>query len=198
MSDSHDLEGIMQRTMQIACPSCGSEQSSRAATCTDCGAELSEDDEEGFSYVSEPERVASGGCKVKITPLERSKNYKALLKAKRIEDGSVSGEEFQTIVSHLKFVGTSGIKVMESAPARARFGTLEGEGRHAVELMEQGFQRLKAGAEQMETYLTTMDANALRAGAAEAEAAFRDIDTSQHIAQELRAQQRDDDEATAS
>ena len=55
----NDLQGILHRALQTTCPACGVEQAPRAVTCTECGADIvdNEDEEfESFSYVSEEAR----------------------------------------------------------------------------------------------------------------------------------------------
>jgi len=193
MSDKEaDLQGILSRALEVTCTSCGSTQSSRDDTCSACGAVLPEDeDEPSFSMMSEaPEAAELPPGVLKITPLEKSKNFIALRKAGTIPEGGVSETEFREIMTKLKFVGDSGVKVFESAPARAKFGPLKGEGKAAAELMNRGFIRLLGGVKRMETYLDKRDAAELKAGLAEAEGGFVDIDTAQHMAAAARDKER--------
>lgn len=188
-----DLQGIMSRAMEVTCPSCGAAQSSRDDKCDACGAVLPEEEDEPSISVMEQREVDPDAeieelppGSVQITPLEESRNFKALRRAGAVDQGGCTETEFREIMTRLKHVGDSGVKIFDSAPAKAKFGGLQGEGKAAAELMNRGFKRILDGVKRMEGFLEKRDAAELKAGLAEAEGGFVDIDRAQHMAQAAR------------
>jgi hypothetical protein len=181
-----DLGGILNRTLKTTCEACGAELPPRTRQCTECGAAISDDDEEEesrFNVVSgEPSGGPAGGGKRSI-PLERARNYIAMRDA---AEGAVSGEmsddAFRAVLQKMKTVATTGLKVLQSDVARARFGSLPDHERAAAERMERGFVQLQEGTRRMEAWLTGRNPEDIREGWREAERGWIDIDAAQEEA----------------
>lgn len=187
-----DLDGILHRTLKVTCAACGTELPPRSETCSACGAAIDEDDEDAGALslvAADPAGPSASGKK--SLPLERAKNYIALRDAaERVLSGALDADSYRATLQRIKSVATTGLKVLQSDVARARFGSLPANEKAAAERMERGFQALHDGIVRMGRYLESGDAADVREGWAEADRGWIDIDGAQDMAQEI-SEERD-------
>lgn len=183
MSEGVDMASILNQGIERACPACGQVQETRAPRCAACGVEMEVDeDESAFNMMSEgPERAGSGATR---TPLERSKNFKALKKASAgILDGSVSEDEYRQIVKRLGVVADTGVRLFQTEQYKRKFAEASRLEQQLNTEMQAGFDKLYKGVLRMNEYLKTHDPEDVRQGSALAEVGFVEIDRVQEQAE---------------
>lgn len=176
-----DLQSRLQQSLQLTCGQCGEELSQGVDHCSACGAPV--DEEENFAFA-----VDRGGERTGVKPdgavaLEQSKNYVLM---KHLVDGMLAGtiseDDCRVAFTQIKALVRTGLTVLQSDVARARFADLPVEQKLAMDTLEQGFETVGRGVARLETCIGSRNPDEIRDGWEETERGLRAVEKARDTA----------------
>lgn len=178
------------------CAKCSHENAPGSTVCVSCGASLVAEEEPGMNVLSpSPEPAAETPTSTEKKPvkqeLEESTNYIRFKKAiAGIQDGSVSTDEFLSIVKRLRNLADSGLMLYGSVVVKFKLQSAASEEQKITERMQEALTMLRQGMKRLEEYLTSRNVGDLTEGAEEAESGFRALDRAEDYCHEVVASRK--------